>query len=227
MKSLKLQIKAVAATLLLLLFCLPFIILLIKLPISLNFHFSFNEFYQALSNAMEQSIISVIITLLLGYMGALGLVSITKSTILRKIEMVMVLPIFLPQLFVVISVSNSMFFLFGEYKGLKSILFINTLMNIGLVSVILSHSIRHIAGGPLKLAYIEGASFLQKMQQIFILIKRDFLFFLLFLFLFLSFLLSLLSPSSLVKEEEKFIISEEDRLINSSSLNNAERGIPA
>lgn len=159
----------------------PFLFLLV------NFRWigspDFGEFFWAFKNTFLQAFFSALCSLLLGTWVAFGL--LTFSSQFRKyyrwtLEVFCLLPNFLPAIFTLLSVLN----LIDPFPmGLIGITIVHTLMNFGLVAVMLAGTIEKRIGSLAELALVEGASKMQFFQKAFLpLLKRDL--YLLFLFVF-------------------------------------------
>lgn len=144
---------------------------------------SLDEIFWAFKNTFYQAFFSAFFSLLLGIWVSLGL--ITFSNHFRRpyrltLEVLCLLPNFLPPLFTLLSLLN----LIDPFPmGLIGITIVHTVLNFGLVAVMLASTIEKRIGSLAELAFIEGASkwlFLRK--AFFPLLKRDL--WLLFVFVF-------------------------------------------
>lgn len=144
---------------------------------------SLAEFFWAFKNSFLQAFFSALLSVALGVWVSFGLISFSKG--FRRhyrtaLEVLCLLPNFLPPLFTLLSILN----LVDPFPmGLVGITIVHTMMNFGLVAVMLAHTIEKKVGGLAELAYVEGASkFLFLRKAFWPLLKKDL--FLLFLFVF-------------------------------------------
>ncbi|MEQ1664578.1 MAG: hypothetical protein ABL927_04300, partial [Bdellovibrionales bacterium] len=110
-----------------------------------------------------QSTASAVFSIILGIVGASGLLFLTRSRFKKVVEILFLIPNFLPSLFVLIA-TLQMFQLLntiGIYfpLGFWGVVIIHTLVNAGLISVALTHQIESRLGTNIELAIVEGASF--------------------------------------------------------------------
>ncbi|MEN0060024.1 MAG: iron ABC transporter permease [Bdellovibrio sp.] len=116
------------------------------------------ELYWAFKNSFIQSFFSALFSLFLGFWVACGLVSVSRDVAPRgrvSLEVLCLLPNFLPPLFILLSVLNVV----DPFPmGLAGIVLIHSLMNFGLVAVILAHAIESKVGGVAEWAYVQGVS---------------------------------------------------------------------
>lgn len=142
-----------------------------------------SELFWAFKNSALQAFFSAFFSLLLGIWVALGLIGFTEGfrRHLRMIfEVLCLLPNFLPPLFTLLSLLN---FIDPFPMGLIGITIAHTMINFGLVAVMLASIIENKMGNLAELAYIEGASRGRFLRQAFWpILKQDLL--LLFLFVF-------------------------------------------
>jgi thiamine transport system permease protein len=110
-----------------------------------------------------QSIASSVFSILLGIVGASGLLFLSQSRFKKAVEILFLIPNFLPSLFILIStlqmfqILNSLGIYFP--LGFWGVVIIHTLINAGLISVALTHQIESRLGTNIELAIVEGASF--------------------------------------------------------------------
>lgn len=134
----------------------PFIFLLTQFRLHGSIEWS--EFRWAFKNSFLQAFFSALISMIFGLWAALGLLSFSNNNHQhwrRVLEVFCLLPNFLPPIFILLSVLN----IVDPFPmGLVGIVFIHTLMNFGLVAVLLASLIENKAGGVIELAYVEGAS---------------------------------------------------------------------
>ncbi|HEY8271765.1 MAG TPA: iron ABC transporter permease [Pseudobdellovibrionaceae bacterium] len=139
-----------------------------------------NEFFWAFKNSVLQAFFSAFFSLILGAWVALGLICFRADS--RKfLELLCLFPNFLPPLFTLLSMLN----FFDPFPiGLTGITIAHTMINFGLVGVLLAAIIENKIGNLAELAYIEGASRGRFLRQAFWpILKHDLL--LLFLFVFI------------------------------------------
>jgi thiamine transport system permease protein len=141
------------------------------------------EFFWAFKNSFLQAFFSALFSVALGVWVSFGLISFSKG--FRRhyrsaLEVLCLLPNFLPPLFTLLSLLN----LIDPFPmGLTGITVVHTMMNFGLVAVMLAHTVEKKIGSLAELAYVEGASKSLFFRKAFWpLLKRDL--FLLFLFVF-------------------------------------------
>ncbi|WP_413290043.1 ABC transporter permease [Bdellovibrio sp. HCB337] len=141
------------------------------------------ELVWAFKNSFLQAFFSAFFSLALGIWVALGLICFTEG--FRRhyrmvLEVLCLLPNFLPPLFTLLSILN---FVDPFPMGIIGIVIAHTVINFGLVGVMLANIIENKIGSLAELAYIEGASRWQFLRQAFWpVLKQDL--FLLFLFVF-------------------------------------------
>lgn len=144
------RIIALASTALLL---FPFIFLIYQFRL-----FSFpeaGEIFWAFKNSFIQSFFSALLSILLGFIGALGIVRLAQNKLRLLLEWICLIPNFVPPLFILLAVLNV---LQPFPMGVWGIVLIHSFINIGLCAVILARAIENKAGGMIELGYIEGAS---------------------------------------------------------------------
>lgn len=155
----------------------------------LLFHFNitswpeWQELLWAFRNSFLQAFFSAFFSLALGTWVAFGLICFTdgyRRHYRMLLEVLCLLPNFLPPLFTLLSILN---FIDPFPMGIVGITIAHTVINFGLVAVMLANIIENKIGGLAELAYIEGASRGQFLRQAFWpILKHDL--FLLFLFVF-------------------------------------------
>jgi len=155
----------------------------------LLFHFritnwpEMRELAWAFKNSFLQAFFSAFFSLLLGLWVAFGLICFTdgfRRHYRALLEVLCLLPNFLPPLFILLSLLN---FIDPFPMGIIGITIAHTLINFGLVAVMLANIIENKIGNLAELAYVEGASRWQFLKQAFWpILKHDML--LLFLFVF-------------------------------------------
>lgn len=116
------------------------------------------ELFWAFKNSFIQAFFSAFFSLLVGFWVSLGLLSLNEGP--RKqgrfvLEILCLLPNFLPPIFILLSTLN---IIEPFPMGVAGIVIVHTLMNFGLVAVLLAGIIENKMGGMVELAYVEGAS---------------------------------------------------------------------
>lgn len=159
----------------------PFLFLLTQFRISSAV--DWGEFVWAFRNSFVQALFSAVFSLAFGFWVALGLVSFRQGTrrpLLSALEILCLLPNFLPPIFILLSALS----VIDPFPmGIVGIVIIHTFMNFGLVAVLLSGFIASKVGGMAELAYIEGASRWQFfVRGLFPVLKKDILLLGLFIF---------------------------------------------
>lgn len=143
-----------------------------------------SELLWALRNSFLQAFGSAFFSVLFGLWGALGLIGVSRDEkVFRRslLEVFCLLPNFLPAIFVLLATLNV---LDPFPMGVTGIILIHTLINFGLVAVLLASLIETRLGGAVEQAYVEGASRWSFLKDVFFpLLKRDL--FLLALFIFI------------------------------------------
>lgn len=128
----------------------------------------------------EQAILSALTTLALGFVGAQGLLSLYSRHLNRKIiEFIILFPNMMPALFVVL---GCLTFVRPFPFGLVGVVFVHTVMNVGLVAVTLLNLLESKMGGMIELAWIEGATRTQFIRKSFGFLKKDIGYLFLFVF---------------------------------------------
>lgn len=116
------------------------------------------ELRWAFKNSFLQAFFSALVSMIFGFWASLGLLSFTNNN--RRhwrmiLEILCLLPNFLPPIFILLATLNVV----DPFPmGIIGIVFIHTLMNFGLVAVLLAGLIENKVGGVVELAYVEGAS---------------------------------------------------------------------
>ena len=106
--------------------------------------------------AIKQAILSTLLTMILGGLATLGLLSIAGGMPSKKMQFLqfaLILPGFVPPLLVVTLSVRVMNYL---PTGLWAVVFFHVLMNVGLVTVILYHLIRERASEWLEFSQVAG-----------------------------------------------------------------------
>ncbi|MGZ3772846.1 MAG: ABC transporter permease subunit [Bdellovibrio sp.] len=117
-----------------------------------------SELYWALKNSFTQAFFSTFFSMLLGFWVALGLLFFNKKSARLSrtfLEIICLLPNFLPSIFILLSTLNV---LDPFPMGIPGIVIIHTFVNFGLAAVMLAGIIETKLGGMIELAYVEGAS---------------------------------------------------------------------
>jgi len=105
-----------------------------------------------------QAGLSALISFVVGLVGAIGLLYWQGSRFQNCLEIVCLLPGFVPPLFVILPVFHLGGWI-GKYPlGLFGIVLVHVLMNVGLVAVVTARLIHFKIGGMIELAWVEGAS---------------------------------------------------------------------
>lgn len=141
------------------------------------------ELLWAFKNSLWQAALSAVFSLLIGFWVSLGLLNFQNSE-RRKwrsvLDVLCLLPNFLPPLFILLSVLSVVE---PFPMGIAGIVLVHTIMNFGLVAVLLSGIIENKLGGMIELAYVEGASRWQFLRKgLFPALKKDLVLLGLFIF---------------------------------------------
>ncbi len=140
----------------------PYILLFFHFgKISLPAH---QEFLWVFKNTLLQSFLSAFLSLVFGFYGALGLLYLRRKFPQRShwIEPLALLPTVLPVLFVLLSLLN----IISNFPfGVWGIVIIHSVVNVGLVSVMIARLLDQSLGGMAELAWIEGANRWQFLWQ--------------------------------------------------------------
>jgi thiamine transport system permease protein len=116
------------------------------------------ELWWAFKNSLIQAFFSAIISVILGFWVALGLLTMSRSrwSWSRPIlDILCLLPNFLPPLFILLAILNA---IDPFPMGVIGIIIVHSLVNFGLVAVLLAGIIENKVGAMAELAYVEGAS---------------------------------------------------------------------
>lgn len=132
------------------------------------------ELYWAFKNSFLQAVFSAMGALLIGFWVSLGLLTLTSTRGRRLrmgLEILCLLPNFLPPIFILLSTLN----VIDPFPmGIPGIVIVHTLMNFGLVAVLLASIIESKLGGVIELAYVEGARRWQFLWRgLFPMLKKD------------------------------------------------------
>ncbi len=109
-----------------------------------------------IKGALLQALTSTLFTLVFGFLGALGLLSLKNKSsqkLIKSLSWIAILPSFLPVIMVVLLASQILMFL---PTGLTGVVFFHTLMNTGLVSVFFESLILKTASDWYKIALVSG-----------------------------------------------------------------------
>lgn len=106
-----------------------------------------SDFVFLLGRAFLQGLLSTLAALVLGAIGAVGLLALS-----RRFETVVLLPIAVPSMALILV----FFHWFPQWRGLTAVVAAHALQAAGLVAVALSHLVRERHGAALELALVEG-----------------------------------------------------------------------
>lgn len=134
----------------------PFLFLVTQFPFTRMPDTS--ELLWALKNSLIQSSLSAMFSLLAGCWVALGLLTFGehRNPLSRKgLEILCLLPNFLPPIFILLSILN----VIDPFPiGIAGIVIVHTFMNFGLAAVLIARTIESKISGLVELAYVEGSS---------------------------------------------------------------------
>lgn len=135
---------------------------------------SWSEVWWAFKNSVFQAFFSAVGSVFLGLWVAFGLLSFrSRSKARRGLEMLSLTPNFLPTLFVLLS---AMVTIPAFPMGLPGIIIVHTLINFGLVGVVLAQRAEEQVGRLVEVSYVMGASRLATLTRVvFPLLKKDIL----------------------------------------------------
>lgn len=143
---------------------------------------SLGEFWWAFQNSALQAFLSSLFSLIGGFWAALGLIAARGRSegFRRTLEVISLLPNFLPPIFILLATLS----LVDPFPmGIAGIVLVHSVINFGLVGVLLARIIEEKMGGFAELAYIEGASRFYFLRKVFFpILKKDFLLVGLFVF---------------------------------------------
>ena len=117
-----------------------------------------NELAGVLWFTSLQAGLSALVSFGFGLLAALGLLHWQESRWRGWLEVLCLLPGFIPPLFVILPVFHAGGFIGVYPMGLFGIVLVHSVMNIGLVGVVLARLIHGKMGGMIELAWVEGAS---------------------------------------------------------------------
>ncbi len=119
----------------------PFLILFFNIT-ELNFSLT-SEVKHVFAFTFEQSFLSALISVVLGFMGSLGLISLQNKKVSKAMEFMALAPCFVPVIFVVFSCLNISSFFKFSLQGLFGIIFVHSLINTGVCSVLFSTALKN------------------------------------------------------------------------------------
>lgn len=117
-----------------------------------------SEFFEALVFTSLQAGLSSLGSILVGILGALGLLRVGTSHWRKGVEILFMIPCFLPPLMVILPLMSGASFLHVEVFGLLGIVLVHVIMNLGLVSVLIVRLLEFKVGPMVELSWVEGAS---------------------------------------------------------------------
>lgn len=136
----------------------PFIILLAHFSTHVSdfSRLDLTEASWALYNTVLQASFSAVLSLVLGWWMAQGLLAVTPKFGLRKIlEAILIIPNLLPALFVILSVLQVV----DPFPiGIIGISFVHMLLNAGFVAVLIAQLLQNKLGSLAEMAFLDGAS---------------------------------------------------------------------
>lgn len=169
-----------------LLLILPYLLLFKELQLT---SIDLKEFSIAFVNTLQQSLSSTLISILLGFVGALGLCALQGNKKLKYFELLCLIPSFIPTLFFVTSILQ----IIRPFPfGVAGITITHTMMYAGLVALFYQSVLQNKFQKLSELAYLEGASQLQFLKAV--LKNIPFETVMIFLFLFVQFFTSFSVP---------------------------------
>ncbi|WP_413559852.1 ABC transporter permease subunit [Bdellovibrio sp. HCB209] len=115
------------------------------------------ELWWAFKNTFIQAMLSAVASLVLGIWASFGILNFShsKSRMRLILEVLCLVPNFLPPLFILISILN---FVDPFPMGVIGIALVHTVMNFGLVAVLFTSIVENKTGGVAELSLVEGAS---------------------------------------------------------------------
>jgi len=178
----------------------PILVLIWKVPLQESHSAWLGKGWEvALLRALTQSAVSAAGSICVGGLLALGLLSLRTSVWSHTYRLLLLLPIFLPQLVIASSVSTFFYSTGINGFGLFGVVFAHVLTNAGLVGVLLEQYTRRELSGSIAIAKVLGASLKSILTRIWLpLVKPKIvtLFLLIFSFCLMSFVSPLLlSPT--------------------------------
>lgn len=165
------------------------------------------ELLNSLFFTFKQSFFSTFITIVLGFLGALGLLGVKQPSVQKKIMIFFLLPNFIPALFIVLSFFSISSWFSVIFYGLPAIVLVHVFINTGLCSILFFSLFKKKISDIANLACIEGSSFVSFWCAIIKFLKYEFSLSILFFFAlyFTSFSIPLLLTSGIDRTLEVFI----------------------
>lgn len=149
----------------------PYLILIFYFR--LNFELSWSELWWATKNSFAQSILSAFFSLLLGFLVSLGFFCLRKKWLRAGLELISLLPNFLPALFTLVAVFN---FVDPFPSGTFGIVIVHVFIYFGLMGVLIANQIESRLGGLVEQAWIDEVPRWQFYLKVFFpLMKKDLL----------------------------------------------------
>ncbi len=149
----------------------PFLVLIFYFRF--NFDLSWPEFWWAFKNSFSQSILSAFFAVVFGFFVALGFFCIKKKWLRATLEILALLPNFLPTLFTLVAIFN---FVDPFPSGTFGIVIVHIFIYFGLVAVLLANQIESRLGGLVEQAWVDGTSRFQFYTKVFFpLMRKDLL----------------------------------------------------
>lgn len=141
------------------------------------------ELWWAFKNSLTQAFLSAVGSLVFGFWMSLGLTYFSKAIFPKSrpfLDMLCLIPNFLPPLFVLLGILNAVEIF---PMGIPGIVFVHTVINAGLVAVLLAQATEEKVGPVDELSFVEGAGkFLFFRKALLPLLAKDFLLIGLFIF---------------------------------------------
>ena len=132
----------------------------------------FDEFSSVLWFTLGQAFLSSVVSLIFGFVGALGLVSLPQNRTLTSAKFFTLIPNVVPTLMVILGAMN----VWPGGRGLAGIIWVHTLLNAGLVATVFAGLISSRIGKMAELAWVEGVSRQKFLVRVAMpLLKMDFL----------------------------------------------------
>ncbi|MGE0763972.1 MAG: hypothetical protein AB7N80_11890 [Bdellovibrionales bacterium] len=116
------------------------------------------QWLAALFTSILQSLLSTLFSLAIGVWGAFGLCLFRRPVWCTAMELLVLLPVWLPTLFVLLGILNFITLWARFPFGLLGVVLVHVWINAGLVAVALARLMRARLGGQIELAWVEGAS---------------------------------------------------------------------
>ncbi len=118
-----------------------------------RFDLSAAELWWALKNSVAQAFFSSLFSVLIGFVVALGFFCLKKKLLRAVLEILALLPNFLPVLFTLVAVFN---FVDPFPSGILGIVIVHVFIYFGLVAVLLANQIENRLGGLVEQAWVDG-----------------------------------------------------------------------